>query len=492
MKNCFVDASELGLTVGSSAATKLASHCMNYFLRQPQAVKIKCESGVEPWFASIAHIDSRTRISFDNFTVGFEKSLIDLTLNDVMLKSTSIINLLPLPFFIGEDTAHVTAHINRARLKLSVHDFDVKLVGCELESGGVDVSLDRAFLLNSIFSLFQRVLPQTIMQDSLCTWMEDSLMRLHNRFHLERQLASLIPSQWQKYLISPNTTIFLQVGPLEARDHALIVRTAIEWMNTTTAGPSMQPMNNTEVLLDSAQGEIVSEHDERLTIWFEDKLINQVLDQFRWDFEWLRKDIPVESQEIPAQTREFLSALCNNCYFELNVSANGAPRVQSVNESIVLEKSDRIFLKVVNPSRNVTSVFVSFYLFLNVQLLPKIENGIFRTRVELLDTQIKMEKGAFPSSWNFFVQDLTRGMITDVIWPGLKKEIELLAYSDGLAISDHCGFEPSTAQVHLEDGRFGASVELLLSQVSTRTCIQQLQSKVPDLGKLAMIKDGTI
>lgn len=109
--NCFVDASELGLTVGSSAATKLASHCMNYFLRQPQAVKIKCESGVEPWFASIAHIDSRTRISFDNFTVGFEKSLIDLTLNDVMLKSTSIINLLPLPFFIGEDTAHVTAHV---------------------------------------------------------------------------------------------------------------------------------------------------------------------------------------------------------------------------------------------------------------------------------------------------------------------------------------------------------------------------------------------
>lgn len=108
----FADASELQVTMGSSAATKLASHCVNYFLRQPQATKIKCESAVEPWFASIAHLDSRTRVSFENFTVGFERSVIDLTLNDVMLKSTSIINLLPLPFFIGEDTAHVTAHVS--------------------------------------------------------------------------------------------------------------------------------------------------------------------------------------------------------------------------------------------------------------------------------------------------------------------------------------------------------------------------------------------
>lgn len=105
-------ASELGLTLGSEAATKLASHCVNYFLRQPTPLRVKCESAIEPWFSSIAHVDSRTRVSFENFTVGFEKSLIELTLNDVLLKSTSIINLLPLPFFIGEDTAHITTHVS--------------------------------------------------------------------------------------------------------------------------------------------------------------------------------------------------------------------------------------------------------------------------------------------------------------------------------------------------------------------------------------------
>lgn len=68
-------------------------------------------------------------------------------------------------------------------------------------------------------------------------------------------------------------------------------------------------------------------------------------------------------------------------------------------------------MKVVNPLTNATSVFVSFYLTLNIQLSPKVENGVFKTQVDLLDTQIKMENGAFPSHWNAFVQDLVKGYI---------------------------------------------------------------------------------
>lgn len=83
-------------------------------------------------------------------------------------------------------------------------------------------------------------------------------------------------------------------------------------------------------------------------------------------------------------------------------------------------------------------------------------------------------------------------MITDVIWPGLKKEIEALAYSDGLMLPDHCGFEPESAQINLEDGRFGVSVEPLLNQISIRTCVHQFQSKVPDLGRLMIIKDSAL
>ena len=177
-------------------------------------------------------------------------------------------------------------------------------------------------------------------------------------------------------------------------------------------------------------------------------------------------------------------------------------------------------MKVVNPVRNVTSVFVSFYLTLNIQLTPRIENGIFKTQVDLLDTQIKMEKGAFPSSWNFFVQDLVKGMcycirewcvgeqrireqrigekititfvgmIMDVIWPGLKKEIEHLSYSDGVEIPTTCGMEPSTAELHFTDERFGASTALKLDDVSLGTCLQQLRSKLPDPSTLFIIKEA--
>lgn len=72
-------------------------------------------------------------------------------------------------------------------------------------------------------------------------------------------------------------------------------------------------------------------------------------------------------------------------------------------------RTDAITLTVNNPSQQKTAVFVSFQLTLSVQLIPKIEDGIFRTAVDLLETDIKMEKGAFPNGWNTFVQDLVKG-----------------------------------------------------------------------------------
>lgn len=74
-------------------------------------------------------------------------------------------------------------------------------------------------------------------------------------------------------------------------------------------------------------------------------------------------------------------------------------------------RTNKIYIKVVNPSRNVDAVFINFALTLHIRLAPKIDNGVFRTQVDLLDTEIQMEKGAFPYGWNFFVQDLVKGFI---------------------------------------------------------------------------------
>jgi hypothetical protein len=105
--------SDLGVNLGSKAAGKLATHCLNYALRQPRQLKLNLQTGVSPYFNKIAHVSSRTKLSLNNFTVNFDNDMVELSLYDVILKSKSDINLLPLPFLFGEDTAHLHAEVGK-------------------------------------------------------------------------------------------------------------------------------------------------------------------------------------------------------------------------------------------------------------------------------------------------------------------------------------------------------------------------------------------
>uniref|UniRef100_A0AC34QJC0 Lipid-binding serum glycoprotein C-terminal domain-containing protein n=1 Tax=Panagrolaimus sp. JU765 TaxID=591449 RepID=A0AC34QJC0_9BILA len=528
---------DLGLNLGSKAAGKLATHCVHYALRQPRLLKLDLQSTTDPWFENIADVKSKTKLSLSNFTVDFKNDMVELALFDVVVKSTSNINILPLPFFLGEDTAHLYAEIPHASLKLDIRDFDVKLHDCVLETAALEVSLDRAFLMNIFLKPLHSLLPRSLIEESLCSSIADSLSVFENRFALEIPLAQLVPDKFREYLAWPNSTMLAQLASSESDDDMLAIRLEVDWEHnenllgtsteetitviepvTTTTTP-LSTNSTTETVTDTATDiwitntESVTESTtvvteqffndqpislntaileigtDRIALWMEDRLLNEFFQEFRWDFEWMVEEIPVDSPKLPSATREFLATLCTNCYFLLKVSAHGPPHVAAVNESIVVRKSDRIFLKVVNPVRNVTSVFVSFYLTLNIQLNPRIENGIFKTQVDLLETNITMEKGAFPSSWNFFVQDLVKDMIMDVIWPNLKKEIENMIYSDGVEIPTTCGIEPNTAQLHFEDERFGVSTALQLDDVSLGTCLQQLKNKLPDPSSLLLIKE---
>lgn len=49
------------------------------------------------------------------------------------------------------------------------------------------------------------------------------------------------------------------------------------------------------------------------------------------------------------------------------------------------------------------------FLSITAELRPVIDSGTLRTLVQLLDTNVVMESGAFPPSWSFFVQDLIKG-----------------------------------------------------------------------------------
>lgn len=77
----------------------------------------------------------------------------------------------------------------------------------------------------------------------------------------------------------------------------------------------------------------------------------------------------------------------------------------------------------------------------------------------------------------------------DVIWPGLKKEIEALIYSDGLRIPSTCGLEPTSMKLHFDEGKFAVTSRLMLDDLSIKQCLQQVKSKLPDPAKLLVIKD---
>lgn len=53
---------DLGLSVGSSAAADLITHFLQTSLKQPRQIQTIIRSAYEPWFDTIAHVDSKNRV----------------------------------------------------------------------------------------------------------------------------------------------------------------------------------------------------------------------------------------------------------------------------------------------------------------------------------------------------------------------------------------------------------------------------------------------
>ncbi|KAK6049363.1 hypothetical protein COOONC_13132, partial [Cooperia oncophora] len=183
-------------------------------------------------------------------------------------------------------------------------------------------------------------------------------------------------------------------------------------------------------------------------------------------------------------SREFLTTLCTECYFQVNVGARGRPTFAATNSSLVLEKRDRVHLRVVNPDRNLTSVFVSFVLTIQAEMRPSFDGGILRTLVQLLDTNIEMEVGAFPKSWGIFMQDLMRGMIMDMLWPEIKNAIEELSYGKGVRISRACGVDPNEISLEIGEGSFAVTSRLALQYLDLDKCLKDLKTSLPNTSKI--------
>jgi len=183
-----------------------------------------------------------------------------------------------------------------------------------------------------------------------------------------------VPEKFLPSLLSPNISLFSQLQSITADQDRLSLTASVEWTesaelngpnfnetfqlpvpdslptstNSTHTNQLTQPptatteVHSSQTITNDSTGVL-----ERSEVWVEDRVINELLERFNWQQEWIDERIPMESPKLPQSTSAFLSALCSNCYFVLRVKGKGVPSVTTwSNGSLVLRKGDQIHMKV--------------------------------------------------------------------------------------------------------------------------------------------------
>uniref|UniRef100_A0A914HRT4 SMP-LTD domain-containing protein n=1 Tax=Globodera rostochiensis TaxID=31243 RepID=A0A914HRT4_GLORO len=180
---------------------------------------------------------------------------------------------------------------------------------------------------------------------------------------------------------------------------------------------------------------------ERLLVWINETVLNELLDQFQWDF---KEKIPLNSSKLPYETRDFFANICPQCIFIFNVSADGLPNVTIEDGSILVKIHNRIAAEVENPTIG--------------------ESGQKKTAIDL--TLNLKELKIFPKQLKPVVEELLQDMIKDDVWPAVKRGIEPLIYVEGVELPPHCGIDPISTQLHFGHSKFGASATLNIKEIS--------------------------
>ncbi|CAI5447913.1 unnamed protein product [Caenorhabditis angaria] len=488
-------ASDFGVSLGDFAVTQVLEHVTNKFLEETRVADILLKTKEEPKFGSLAHLKLFNTVSYRNISVQFFPNLVHIHFEKLHVISHANISdvLWPIAFSDSFIDSHVIVPKGKLRFQIDEQNQKVELETCSLHQPNVSFHLRDSWLINKGMSALGSMM-SSIFEGAICQMIHSSANELseNQRKNTRKRVPifSYLPKKIQDHMSARNTTLFYRVTSISAQRHQLLVNAQIEWQNVeklTEKDDAEKLLSGSETDGSNSTNKVATvewRNGDLMTIWLEDAILNEILDQIDWNFEWMNEQIPVSSPIIPADSREFLSTLCTECFFQVNVNAKGRPTIAATNQSLVLTKTDRVNLRVSNPEKNVTSIFVSLVLTIQAELRPSFENGRLRTGVELLDTKIEMENGAFPKAWGFFMSDLIRGMIMDMMWPELKSTIEDLTYAKGLKISNYCGIDPQNAKIEIGEGIFSISTRLTLNMLRSETCLRDLSSSLPNTSRL--------
>ncbi|KAK6747269.1 hypothetical protein RB195_000463 [Necator americanus] len=474
-----VSSSELGATFGDAAVSQLVRHAATKILQEPRIAELTLKTRESPSFGSFAHLDVLNRVNYKNISVVFHEDSLHVVVDRLSVISHGNLSEMFWPFGLGEQVVDVVLQLHRGEIHLEAEDTSFSLGDCFLVEPELSASAPGHWIVNKGVSAVASLM-QPLLDSVLCNALRHHIGSLETSKIMHFPVYDVIPEQLRRYVTKNDTTLFCRLKSLKMDDHQLTARAQLQWVDIAeTPAVSLLEDSVNATLLD-----VELTGDDLVTVWMEDGIINELLDQVDWTFEWMNEQLPVTSPVIPPDSREFLTTLCTECYFQVNVGARGRPSLTATNNSLVLEKRDRVHLRVVNPDRNLTSVFVSFVLTIEAEMRPSFDGGILRTLVQLLDTNIEMEVGAFPKTWGLFMQDLMRGMIMDMLWPEIKNAIEELSYGKGVRISRACGVDPNEISLDIGEGNFALTSRLALQHLDTEKCLKDLKSSLPNTSKI--------
>ncbi|VDL76571.1 unnamed protein product [Nippostrongylus brasiliensis] len=408
-------ASELGATFGDAAVSQLVRHAAAKMLQEPKIAEITLKTQESPSLGSLAHLEILNQVAYKNLSVVFHDRSLHVVVDRLSLLSHSNLSEVLWPFGLGEQAVDIDLQLHRAEIRLDADETTFSLGECLLIGSELAASVPGHWIADRGASAVAALL-SPVFDSVLCN-------------ALQHHIGSL----------EANTVMLKSV---KVDDHRLTARAQLEWVEITETPPvSLLDETANITLL-----EMELNADDVVTVWLEDGIINELLGQVDWNFEWMNEQLPVTSPVIPPDSsyimflsmlvdvtklsfREFLTTLCTECYFQVNVGARGRPSLTATNSSL-------------------------------------------------------MEVGAFPKSWGIFMQDLMRGMIMDMLWPEIKNAIEELSYGKGVQISRACGVDPNEIRLDIGEGNFALTSRLALQHLDIERCIKDLKTSLPTTSKI--------
>uniref|UniRef100_A0A914WZ01 Uncharacterized protein n=1 Tax=Plectus sambesii TaxID=2011161 RepID=A0A914WZ01_9BILA len=450
-------------------------------------VTLHVQTTASPLLPALAHVNMRNVFGYRNVSVFFAEDTVGVWVRDFAVRSKANLTAQLWPMSFGEETVDMDLTVEQAYISVGMaSDFNshapsdrLWMKSCSIDKPEMTMSAKNYWMLDVGLGLASGVVNRNF-NSIVCPLVANVVGSAKAQMSNTLPLAMFIDKNVLPVELRP-VAVHYELSGLRVRDGHMAADVEISWQGGQSTGN--ESFSDATTLLPSSSNLFEVEFGQHggnyFTIWLNDGIVNELVSLMKWDFQWMEAEIPVSSPKIPDSTRNFLSTLCIDCYFVLKVWNRGPPRLISSNGSISLDRFDLVNLRVVNPQRNLTSVFVSFVLNFQGEVVPFVDNGTLKAKVDLISAPVAMESSAFPAEWKSFVQELIQGMIMDMMWPEIKNRVEAITMSHGIPLPPSCGIEPNSVRILTDQGRFGVEANLQLSGFDMEECVSDMKQALP-------------